>query len=477
MTLEEFVDEVIKKSCDFGFCFKSENQKVKNAVWRKNLHPDKEDDFRKNAFFGLVSANAASTGAYSDFSLVIFPNAECTHFVIALVVGLSGFDEDYTVATLPWLRRLFSNLRDSKYAGKQFYKVDFSDIESPSAIRNHLDGVEDLREVIKKYSKVISACQIVNLENTSEEEALDIVWQWLATYAIFREIGSSKDERTEIKNNLPEPKDLDDYSEEAIYKHLLEERFIVLQGAPGTGKTWTANRISKQHFSGDDGETFFEQFHAETTYSDFVYGIKPRTKGNSLLYEEHYGILVDAINYAKSNPEKPTLLIIDEINRANLSNVLGPVFYLFEKNADERSNPVTIGEYEIVKLPDNFYVIATMNTADRSLAVVDFALRRRFSWITLRPHAVEVPPAGKVFLDDEFKQFSELFNKYASNEELNLQPGQAYFTAESKEAWNHRLRYELVPLMKEYFNEGYLKNAVSEFSDYIYDKLGIDLYE
>ena len=299
--------------------------------------------------------------------------------MIALVVGLSGFDEDYTVATLPWLRRLFSNLRDSKYAGKQFYKVDFSDIESPSAIRNHLDGVEDLREVIKKYSKVISACQIVNLENTSEEEALDIVWQWLATYAIFREIGSNKDERTEIKNNLPEPKDLDDYSEEAIYKHLLEERFIVLQGAPGTGKTWTANRISKQHFSGDDGETFFEQFHAETTYSDFVYGMKPRTKGNSLLYEEHYGILFDAINYAKSNPEKPTLLIIDEINRANLSNVLGPVFYLFEKNADERSNPVTIGEYEIVKLPDNFYVIATMNTADRSLAVVDFALRRRFS--------------------------------------------------------------------------------------------------
>lgn len=474
MKLNEFVEKIKNKSEEFGFCFESQNRKVKNAVWRKNLKPEKEDDFRKGAYFGLVNANEEPTGAYSDFSLVIFPNAECTHFVIALGVGSLGFNKDYTVATLPWLRRLFSKLRDSKYAGKQFYKVDFSDIESSSAIMNHLDGVEDLREVLNKYSTVLSACQIVNVENTSEEEALGIVWQWLATYATFREIGSNKAQRTEIQKHLPKPKELDDYSEEAIYEHLREERFIVLQGAPGTGKTWTANRISVKYFSGDDSKTFFEQFHAETTYSDFVYGIKPKTEGNVLLYEEHYGILIDAIKCAKSG--KPTLLIIDEINRANLSNVLGPVFYLFEKNADERSNPLIIGGLEMAELPNNFYVIATMNTADRSLAVVDFALRRRFSWITLRPHTVDVG-AEKVFMAKEFERFSELFSRYASSEELNLQPGQAYFIARSPEAWNYRLRYELVPLMKEYFNEGYLKNAVSEFSDYIYDKLGIDLYE
>ena len=474
MDLNNFVDKVKNQSMEFGFQFETQPRKLKNAVWRKNLHPEKEDDFRKGAYFGLVNANEEPTGAYSDFSLVIFPNAECSHFVIALGVGSLGFNKDYTVATLPWLRRLFSNLRDSKSAGKQFYKVDFSDIESPSAIMNHLDGAEDLREVMSKYSTVLSACQIVDVENTSEEEALGIVWQWLATYATFRQIASNKKQRTEIQKYLPKTKDLDDYSEEAIYKQLLEERFIVLQGAPGTGKTWTANRIAEQHFSGGDSKTFFEQFHAETTYSDFVYGIKPKTEGNVLLYEEHYGILMDAIDYAESG--KPTLLIIDEINRANLSNVLGPVFYLFEKNAGERSNHLTIGKRKIAKLPDSLYVIATMNTADRSLAVVDFALRRRFSWITLRPHAIDAG-AGKVFLKEEFERFSELFMRYASSEELNLQPGQSYFIAESPEKWKHRLRYELVPLMKEYFNEGYLKNAVSEFSDYVYDKLGIDLYE
>lgn len=474
MDLNCFVEKVKEQSENFGFCFESQLRKVKNAVWRNNLHPEKEDDFRKGAYFGLVNANEELTGAYSDFSLVIFPNAECSHFVIALGVGSLGFNKDYTVATLPWLRRLFLKLRDSKYSGKQFYKVDFSDIESPSAIMNHLDGIEDLREVISKYSAVLSACQIVDVENTSEEEALGIVWQWLATYATFRKIGSNKAQRTEIQEYLPKSKDLDDYSEEAIYEQLSKERFIVLQGAPGTGKTWTANRIAEKHFSEGDRKTFFEQFHAETTYSDFVYGIKPKTEGSVLLYEEHYGILMDAIDYAQSG--KPTLLIIDEINRANLSNVLGPVFYLFEKNAGKRSNCVTIGKRNIDKLPDSLYVIATMNTADRSLAVVDFALRRRFSWITLRPHAVE-SGEGKVFLSDEFERFSELFSRYASSEELNLQPGQSYFIAENPEAWNHRLRYELVPLMKEYFNEGYLKNAVSEFSDYIYDKLGIDLYE
>lgn len=474
MELNEFIEKVRNKSESFGFCLESQPRKTKNAIWRQNIHPGREEDFRKGAYFGLINANEEPTGAYSDFSLVIFPNLECSHFVIALGVGSLGFNKDYTVATLPWLRRSFSRLRDNKYAGKQFFKVDFSDIESPSAIMNHMEGVEDLREVISKYSTVLPACQIVEVANYPEEEVYGIVWRWLATYAAFREVGNNKAQRDEIQKCLPGTKDLDDYSEESIYNKLLKERFIVLQGAPGTGKTWIANKIAEKHFNGSKEKTFFEQFHAETTYSDFIYGIKPRTDGKSLSYEEHYGVLIDAIDHATQG--NPTLLIIDEINRANLASVLGPVFYLFEKDAGERPNYIKIGNREITKLPETLYVIATMNTADRSLAVVDFALRRRFSWITLRPHVIKAKE-GQLFMIEEFERFSELFSRYASSEELNLQPGQSYFIAENSEAWNRRLRYELVPLMKEYFNEGYLKNAISEFSDYVYGKLGIDLYE
>ena len=126
MNLQHFIEAVKRESEVMGFCFESQQRRVKNAVWRKNIHPEKEEDFRKGAYFGLINANEEPTGEYHDFSLVIFPNTECTHFVIALGVGSLGFNKDYTVATLPWLRRLFSRLRNNNDAERQFFKVDFS---------------------------------------------------------------------------------------------------------------------------------------------------------------------------------------------------------------------------------------------------------------------------------------------------------------------------------------------------------------
>lgn len=213
MELNKFIDKFKKQSENFGFCFESQSKKIKNAVWRQNIHPEKEEEFKKGAYFGIINANEEPTGAYSDFSLVIFPNIECSYFVIALAVGSLGFNNDYTIATSPWMRRLFSRLRDNKYREKQFFKVDFSDIESLSAIRNHLEEIEDLQEVIKKYSKFLSACQIVDIKNHSEQKALKIVRQWLAIYAKFREVGGNNAQRNNIKKNLPKIKELDDYSE------------------------------------------------------------------------------------------------------------------------------------------------------------------------------------------------------------------------------------------------------------------------
>ncbi|WP_223862515.1 AAA family ATPase, partial [Enterobacter hormaechei] len=100
------------------------------------------------------------------------------------------------------------------------------------------------------------------------------------------------------------------------------------------------------------------------------------------------GVLYQAIKYANENEKEKILLIIDEINRANLSNVLGPVFYLFEYQSGKRKVEISVGNMKLTHLPDNLHVIATMNTADRSLAVVDFALRRRFAWYTLRPYEI-----------------------------------------------------------------------------------------
>ena len=249
---------------------------------------------------------------------------------------------------------------------------------------------------------------------------------------------------------------------------LRQEKFVVLQGAPGTGKTFSALEVAKNY-----DIVHFEQFHAETTFSDFVYGIRPVLGVDKLLYEANEGVLYRAVKSAQDNPNKRVLLIIDEINRANLSNVLGPVFYLFEKNQSNHKYKIKIGDLELDALPEKLFVIATMNTADRSLAVVDFALRRRFTWLTLKPHEIQELD----FQKDYFNDFESLFQKYATDDELNLQPGQSYFIAKDENEMKERLEYEIMPLMKEYFNEGYLLKAKDEFSNYFYIKLGVLMYE
>ena len=178
-----------------------------------------------------------------------------------------------------------------------------------------------LKGVIETYKTVLLANRIVNPDTD-----MDIINAWLAKYAEYRGWASNNTQRKAIKDALKacERKEKkDDFKNiEALLKN---RKYIVLQGAPGTGKTYSALKIAKKY-----NKTFFTQFHAETTYSDFVYGIQPKLDANTLTYEAKKGILYEAIEYANSNPTENVLLIIDEINRANLSNVLGPVFYLFE---------------------------------------------------------------------------------------------------------------------------------------------------
>ena len=358
-----------------------------------------------------------------------------------------------------------------------FFKADFSDRDTVcNELFDELSHQGYDADLIKKYKEVIQASEMVevDVENSSDpiESCLASLKPWIAVYASFRQWGKSQSWRKKIAKNLP-PAKVEVLTNDEIYNILLKERFIVLQGAPGTGKTFNALQIAHEKFVKD--HVFFTQFHAETTYADFVWGIRPSLKSDTLHYEEKPGDLLRAIKKAQDNPNEKVLLIIDEINRANLSNVLGPVFYLFEKNTANRDYKLTIGTEEIAKLPDNLYVIATMNTADRSLAVVDFALRRRFTWLTLRPHKIEV--ADKEFHEDEFERIQEIFERYATDDELNLQPGQSYFITDVGESMRDRLLYEIMPLIKEYLNEGFLAPAKNEFINYFYNELKTYMYE
>ena len=304
---------------------------------------------------------------------------------------------------------------------------------------------------------------------------MDRLKSWIATYAIFRD-WPNQTKRNQLKKYLPKS-DSGGLSCDKIFSVLKKNRFIVLEGAPGTGKTYNALKIASTYFK---DKVLFEQFHAETTYSDFVWGIRPKLSVEHIGYESNDGVLLQAIDTAKGT-EDDVLLIIDEINRANLSNVLGPVFYLFEKESENRNFELKVGNRTIKALPNNLYVIATMNTADRSLAVVDFALRRRFTWLTLRPHKIEFDSnSEKIFHSEDFEIISSIFEKYATDNELNLQPGHSYFITDAdsaEELMKERLRYELMPLIREYLNEGYLSEARDEFSNYFYQRIGVNLYE
>ncbi|MCB9150428.1 MAG: AAA family ATPase [Caldilineaceae bacterium] len=162
----------------------------------------------------------------------------------------------------------------------------------------------------------------------------------------------------------------------------------IFYGPPGTGKTFVAEQMARHLCSAtDDGirDGFYEvvQFHAAYAYEDFVQGLRPRpAAGGGLTYELVPGRFLDFCHRARQR-NGPCVLIIDEINRANLSRVFGELMYLLEY----RDQAIHLaGGGEPFRIPTNVLILATMNTADRSIALVDHALRRRFAFIPLFPN-------------------------------------------------------------------------------------------
>ncbi|MCB0145990.1 MAG: AAA family ATPase, partial [Caldilineaceae bacterium] len=162
----------------------------------------------------------------------------------------------------------------------------------------------------------------------------------------------------------------------------------IFYGPPGTGKTFVAEQMARHLCSAtDDGirDGFYEvvQFHAAYAYEDFVQGLRPRpAAGGGLTYELVPGRFLDFCHRARQR-NGPCVLIIDEINRANLSRVFGELMYLLEY----RDQAIHLaGGGEPFRIPPNVLILATMNTADRSIALVDHALRRRFAFIPLFPN-------------------------------------------------------------------------------------------
>jgi MoxR-like ATPase len=221
----------------------------------------------------------------------------------------------------------------------------------------------------------------------------------------------------------------------------------IFYGPPGTGKTFIADKLSKHLISGTDGLREVIQFHPSYAYEDFMQGIRPKSTEGILSYPIVPGRFLEFCDEARTR-EGPCVLIVDEINRANLSRVFGELMYLLEYRNEE----IPLAGGGMFDIPNNVRLLGTMNTADRSIALVDHALRRRFAFIPLHPEYEILLQFQRARGFDATKliQQLKLLNKVIDNPHYEV--GIAFFLKEDlgddmSDIW----QMEIEPYLEEYF--------------------------
>lgn len=241
---------------------------------------------------------------------------------------------------------------------------------------------------------------------------------------------------------------------------LRRKKNIILQGAPGVGKTFAAKRLAYSVMGVKDIErVMMVQFHQSYSYEDFIMGFRPSSEG----FELKKGVFYNFCKKAEIDSDNDYFFIIDEINRGNLSKIFGELFMLIEN--DKRGIPLQLlYSDEKFAVPDNVHIIGMMNTADRSLAMLDYALRRRFAFFEINP-GFETAGFIKYRMELNNRKFNKLIdcvenlNKVISSDEVlgdGFCIGHSYFcnlTSESidEQCLSGIIEYELIPLLKEYW--------------------------
>ncbi len=351
------------------------------------------------------------------------------------------------------------------------YKVECElkniEFNPPSSTKAYI-GIVATHEYIKAYNFLNDHIKLRNNNSFKDDE------DFTAEFSVLsyeEEIGRRKLPVVRM-NDLYNETDLlnESFISEAnlnrITSLLENKKNIIMQGPPGVGKTFLAKRLAYQLMGYRDlTRVQMIQFHQSYSYEDFIQGYKPTNEGKFSLKN---GVFYEFCLRATNDPNYSYYFIIDEINRGNLSKIFGELMMLIEgdKRGEEYAIPLTYSnESESFYVPENLYIIGLMNTADRSLAVVDYALRRRFAFVTLEP-----------VLDEKFIEYlvsnglKRTFANKVANQITNLNEiikndtslgngfmiGHSYFCSklgsnDQKEWYQQIIENEICPLLEEYW--------------------------
>lgn len=277
-------------------------------------------------------------------------------------------------------------------------------------------------------------------------------------------------EETLFPEYTPEKFLEDVYMDGDSYDTLVElirmKRNVILQGAPGVGKTFAAKRLAYSMMGcKDQNRVMMVQFHQSYTYEDFIEGFRPSSTSSS--FEIKKGAFANFCKKAAEDPDNEYFFIIDEINRGNLSKIFGELFMLIEN--DKRGNALQLlYSGDKFSVPPKLYIIGMMNTADRSLAMLDYALRRRFAFFEMKPgfESEGFREYKMAFANAKFDSLVDCVEKLnaviAADDSLGegFCIGHSYFcnlTAITDKALSNIVEYEMIPLLKEYWYDDPIK--------------------